>query len=791
MLIVKSSGSIEGGKNEDDEKDILSYSEKLFGMYNGDIDVQPTEVISKEHAYSKPWNWCLEKSFAKPTKTLFFSKPVKNETNGTSCDEEIDVVNGCDDVKSNYGYDLDKAYAVMREIENHCNFTRPTDNDDEWEEHIPKVGWTYIQYRLFSRVLPILNFDLNARLAYTGSKNEPVLRRLSVDKTARKFRELLCSTQWDLRLIQWLHGVLIDYLPSFYLAVYIDILQTLRRKIPQLIDRMMNTAGASGRFGPTSVEGLSNLLKRTWDPVAPSLPAFKPRKLPGDALLVMVPSSPGDWLAPHSRAQQWMTSLSDLSTVITVMTTPNPQQESVNMMSCLDHMLAATRSKLSELRTDYPGRPIILVGLHTGAALALQVALFENVAATVCLGFPVNTVEGRRGTPDDAILDLKSPVFFVSGALSVTASPEEMEELRWNLRTPTGLLIVGGADDHLCVSDSLCVSEGITQSMVDRCILDEIGEFLGNTLVSPHTVPPFRPPPTRTSSITNDSPVLRRSLKSERKQKIIDTNFEPKKTSPVPPKKPRLLPPKLTPMQLSQLLESSRQSSTTMVNKKITAKVLSDPDIEILFQEGNENSNSSNSVSPGSNTTTSITPQATLSLSDSISRSRMNLMTVHRAPAVTKHTDPITGATSSITHRTVLKTGRLTPISSFIPTKNGPTRVMLPSRVSHSNEVTSEVVSPTKTVTLLENNVLEDLTPDKILDLPIEIACDDSPIEVTPVSTQVPLSVDKSGMKLVVRKPQHPLPPRPPNLKYSKIFVTHKSVDKGKTLKTNHTPINR
>lgn len=52
--------------------------------------------------------------------------------------------------------------------------------------------------------------------------------------------------------------------------------QTLRRKIPQLIDRMMNTAGASGRFGPTSVEGLSNLLKRTWDPVAPSLPAFKP-----------------------------------------------------------------------------------------------------------------------------------------------------------------------------------------------------------------------------------------------------------------------------------------------------------------------------------------------------------------------------------------------------------------------------------------------------------------------------------------------------------------------------------
>lgn len=62
-----------------------------------------------------------------------------------------------------------------------------------------------------------------------------------------------------------------------------------------------------------------------------------------------------------------------------------------------------------------PNRHIILVGINAGAAVALQVALVENVSSIVCMGLAFNTVKGVRGAPDDRILDITIPVLFVLG----------------------------------------------------------------------------------------------------------------------------------------------------------------------------------------------------------------------------------------------------------------------------------------------------------------------------------------------------------------------------------------
>lgn len=45
-----------------------------------------------------------------------------------------------------------------------------------------------------------------------------------------------------------------------------------------------------------------------------------------------------------------------------------------------------------------------------------------------------------------------------------------MEDLRERMRVETGLIIVGSADDNLRVNKRKKKSEGITQSVVDRCI---------------------------------------------------------------------------------------------------------------------------------------------------------------------------------------------------------------------------------------------------------------------------------------------------------------------------------
>lgn len=135
-----------------------------------------------------------------------------------------------------------------------------------------REGWTLPLHRLFNKAMKILHADQLARLAHTNQANESIHRRIGVDKTAKRFRQVLASVLWDLKMIQWLHNTLCDHLPLEYLASYMDVLQTLRARVPTLVDKMMAGRVSNLYQHPNLAviarEGQRVLLKRKWDPAA-------------------------------------------------------------------------------------------------------------------------------------------------------------------------------------------------------------------------------------------------------------------------------------------------------------------------------------------------------------------------------------------------------------------------------------------------------------------------------------------------------------------------------------------
>uniref|UniRef100_A0A2M3YZY0 Putative kat8 regulatory nsl complex subunit 3 n=1 Tax=Anopheles braziliensis TaxID=58242 RepID=A0A2M3YZY0_9DIPT len=428
-----------------------------------------------EHSYMRDVR-LLESPQTAKTRTLMVHRPPQCPSCHSHADERIDLEESYNPPIPSYNEE--SARKAMQESENIIAAARKAIPDDEdWEERVNKFGWSVQQFKLFDRVARLLDMDRLARLTNTDKQHEPVHRRTVIDKSVSRFRQALASVSWETRLTQWLHSLLVENLPPSYLAIYVDVLQTLQAKLPDLVNKMIfchpqNNVGQ---------ELLGTILKKPWEPIVTN----KNRKLPGQPYIIVVPSGPY-FAQPSARMQKWYNLFSTMASVIPI---PGPTVDATTskqtLQSLAERMVAETREKIQEIRKPAPNRPIILIGFNAGAAHAIQIGLVETVSCVVCLGFSYNTYNGPRGAPNDHIVDITSPVLFVVGQNSARASQEEIEMLRDRMNAQTSLVVVGSADECLRVSKTKRKIEGVTQSMTDNMVADEIADFATSCLLNP------------------------------------------------------------------------------------------------------------------------------------------------------------------------------------------------------------------------------------------------------------------------------------------------------------------
>jgi predicted alpha/beta-hydrolase family hydrolase len=119
---------------------------------------------------------------------------------------------------------------------------------------------------------------------------------------------------------------------------------------------------------------------------------------------------------------------------------------------------------------------VFLIGKSMGGRVGCHLALEEEVAGVICLGYPLKS--GATGAlRDEVLVALRRPILFVQGSRDPLCPLDLLAEVRARMKAPNTLLVVEGGNHSLEVSAAQRKSAGETQADSDARVLEAIRAF--------------------------------------------------------------------------------------------------------------------------------------------------------------------------------------------------------------------------------------------------------------------------------------------------------------------------
>jgi uncharacterized protein len=150
----------------------------------------------------------------------------------------------------------------------------------------------------------------------------------------------------------------------------------------------------------------------------------------------------------------------------------------------LPQLVAAHRAALARAKKEIGDRhsnlSAILIGKSMGGRIGCHLALEEDVAGLVCLGYPLCAMGDRTKLRDEVLRSLQTPILFVQGTRDPLCPLDLLEDVRAKMKAPNLLHIVEEGDHSLRVTKRQLAATGETQGDVDLSILEAVRRFIEN-----------------------------------------------------------------------------------------------------------------------------------------------------------------------------------------------------------------------------------------------------------------------------------------------------------------------